>query len=481
MYTILPFNFKRFSNEVLIVNECGNYMFLDFQQFDDFINYKIKNSDLKDDLESNLFLTESENLDLAITKTAARYRSRKEFLRTFTSLHMMVITLRCNQKCEYCQVSSADENSSKYDMSIDVAEKIVDFIFSSPTRYPKIEFQGGEPTLNWNVIVSVVNKAEKIALYQKKDVEFVICTNLLHITDEQLEFCKNHKIDISTSLDGPKIIHDKYRLARIGSGTYDKVIERIQRAREYVGNDHVSALMTTTSNSLDSFKEIIDEYLKLDLNGIFIRSLNPYGFAAEKSQALNYPIELFVEKYLEALKYIFKINKTKYFPEFFATLIFSRILTSFSTGFVDLQSPSGAGISGVIYDYDGSVFPADEARMLARMGDRHFCLGNVNTDTWENIFLGYKQKSITKNACVEVTVPCSWCVYKAYCGTDPVRNYLETGSEIRNMCFSPFCIKNQLIFDKLFEFLKSCNDTEKDIIWSWITRKSYMVKKHENN
>ena len=134
----------------------------------------------------------------------------------------------------------------------------------------------------------------------------------------------------------------------------------------------------------------------------------------------------------------------------------------------------------MIYDFDGSVFPSDEARMLARMGDRHFSLGNVLADTYEKIFSGGKLKQLTAKACVETTPNCAWCAYQAYCGTDPVRNYLETGDELRAMRGSPFCEKHRLIFDGLFSILKNATDEEMDIIWSWITKNPELVKRHEN-
>ncbi len=157
--------------------------------------------------------------------------------------------------------------------------------------------------------------------------------------------------------------------------------------------------------------------------------------------------------------------------------MFSRILTPFSTGFVDLQSPAGAGISGVIYDFDGSVFPSDEARMLARMGDRHFCLGNVYNNTYKEIFAGQKLKNITRSACVEITPPCAYCGYQAYCGCDPVRNYLETGSELRNMTNSPFCKKHKGIISGLFKILRNADETTMNIIWSWINHNPSLVKR----
>ena len=115
--------------------------------------------------------------------------------------------------------------------------------------------------------------------------------------------------------------------------------------------------------------------------------------------------------------------------------------------------------------------------MLARMGDNHFCLGNVYKDSWHDIFAGNKQKMITKQSCVETTFPCAFCAYQAFCGTDPVRNYLECGQETRNMHNTPFCIKHKTIFNALFTFIKNATETDKNIIWSWINNNPDLVKR----
>ena len=477
-YTILPFLFERTqSGDVIAVNECGDFVFLSEDDFDLFVRHKLsKDSKAFYQLKSHLFLAESE-IDISLQKIATRLRTKKSFLRDFTMLHMLVITLRCNQKCEYCQVSCADEDAYKYDMNSETAKKVIDIILQSPTKCPKIEFQGGEPLLNWDVVKSTVIYAEELVKEKNKNVSFVLCTNLTLITEEHLDFCKEHKIYISTSIDGSKTLHDKCRKTKQGSGTYDTVLEKLKLSRRILGHDMVSALMTTSAYSLEHLKDVIDEYISLGIDGIFLRSLNPYGFAAEQADTLGYPMEKFVEKYLEALKYIIEINKKIYFPEFFATLLFSRILTPFSTGFVDLQSPSGAGISGAIYDFDGSVFPADEARMLARMGDRHFCLGNVSTDSFKEIFGGEKLRKLTAVACVETTPSCAYCGYQSFCGCDPIRNYLETGNELRTMSGSPFCIKHKGILEGLFEILRNADEMIENIIWSWITRNPKQVKR----
>ncbi len=470
MYTLLPFQFAPFNDEVLLVNECGDFIFLPRKDFGLLIRDELtQNSESYLNLKSKLFLVE-DDLEIALRKTAAKYRSRKAFLRDFTTLHMMVITLRCNQKCEYCQVSCAEEDAHMYDMDTATAKKIVDMIFQSPAHNIKIEFQGGEPLLNWDTLKHTVLYAKDKALSVPKDVSFVLCTNLIAITEEQLRFCKEHNICISTSMDGPAHIHDACRKPRIGSGTHALFLAKLALSRAICGDDSVNALMTTSSVSLHELPQVIDAYIEQKFDGVFIRSLNPYGFAAEHEQELSYNMQTFVEKYLDALKYIIEKNKTTYFPEFFATLLFSRILTPYATGFVDLQSPSGIGIAGVIYDFDGSVFPADEARMLARMGDRFFCLGNVKTDSYKHIFASKKLRDLIAGSCIETTPYCAYCVYQAYCGTDPVRNYLESGSDVRSMWQTPFCTKHKGIFKGLFTFLKNSTEQEQAIIWSWINK-----------
>lgn len=482
MYTLLPFNFSRHMQEVLLVNECGDYIFITEENFDHLVRYELQeNSDVFQELKSKLFLAQ-DNVTTAIRKTAAKYRSRKAFLRDFTSLHMMVITLRCNQKCEYCQVSCAEEDAHTYDMPINIAEKVIDMILKSPACSLKIEFQGGEPLLNWPTLEHSVLYAKEKAVGLGKELSFVLCTNLTIITKEQLFFCKEHGIDISTSLDGPEDIHDACRKLRIADKkTYNIFLEKLALTRSVVGYDGVSALMTTTAISVQSLEHVVEEYIRLGLNGIFIRSLNPYGFAAEQANELSYDMSLFAENYLKILKYILKRNENVFFPEHFATLLFSRILTPFPTGFVDLQSPAGVGIAGVIYDYDGSVFPADEARMLARMGDKHFVLGNVKENSFQEIFYGQKLQDIIAMSCIENTPTCAYCAYQAYCGTDPIRNYLESGIEIRNMAHTPFCRKHKSIFEGIFSILRNATDRELSIIWSWITCNPKLVDYNEKD
>lgn len=471
---LLPFQFSRFdSDDYLLVNESGEYIFLSKDDFHKFIQGDMTPDSLSYyDLKSRHFIN-TEHLPETLEMVSAKYRTRKRFISDFTALHMMVITLKCCNSCSYCQVSAEGDDAKGFDMSPEVARRVVDYIFKSPSPSIKIEFQGGEPTLNWETLKETVLYAKKVNQKYQKHLDFVACTNLVKVDTQQLMFFKEHGIHISTSLDGPRDLHDKNRILRSGGGTYDTVIKNLYNAFDILLRSEVNALMTTTIDNIDHLQEVVAEYVRLGFNGIFIRSLNPYGLAAKHAEHLGYPVEHFVENFEKALNFIIQLNLNgTRFVEFYTSLLLTRILTPFSTGFVDLQSPSGAGISGAIYDHNGDVFPADEARMLARMGDRHFCLGNVFTESYESIFGGNILREIVSKSCVEVMPYCNSCVYRTYCGSDPVRNYLETSDLIGKRPDNDFCKKNKLIFDMLFKKLKRNDPDEMDVFWSWISCRS---------
>ena len=117
----------------------------------------------------------------------------------------------------------------------------------------------------------------------KKHLLFVITTNLTFLSDEVLAFCLEYGIFLSTSLDGPEDLHNKNRPRPLKNG-YKLTVSGIKKAQLTLGFDKVGALMTTTEASLTRVKEIIDEYLALEIDCVFLRPLSPYGFAIKTKQ-----------------------------------------------------------------------------------------------------------------------------------------------------------------------------------------------------
>lgn len=471
---LLPFSFqKEENNQVLLVNQCGDFLFVTSEDFESILsNQIIRESDLYYQLKNRQFLADDNDLDFQVERIADQLRTRKAFLNDFTSLHMVVVTCRCNFHCRYCHASSSDRRNMKLDMTWKTAKRTVEQIFHSPSPIIKIEFQGGEPLLNWKVIQNIVEYAEILNRFHKKHLEFVICTNLTLATEEILYYCKQHHIYISTSMDGDREIQNANRISGDQKDGYDEFLKGLALARKILGDEACSPLVTVTQANLKRMDIVIDEYIHMRFQGIFIRALNPYGYAVDNFSALGYSIDEFIKYYKNALNYIIDQNlKGHFFVEYYAALILQRILTPFPTGFVDMQSPCGDVIGGAIYDYDGNVYASDEGRMLARTGDKRFLLGNVFKNSWEGIFLGKNAKEIVRSSCIETLPECSYCPYQMYCGADPVRYYTECGNLTGKRPQSHFCKKNKSIISYIFYLLSQKNNDINDVFWSWLTRR----------
>src|SRR2546425_265282 len=94
----------------------------------------------------------AEFLNYVLDMAATKLRTKKSFLNGFTKLHMFVLTLRCEHSCLYCQVSRQTEDRVRYDMSRETADKALDVMFSSPSPFLTLEFQGGEPFLAFSLM-----------------------------------------------------------------------------------------------------------------------------------------------------------------------------------------------------------------------------------------------------------------------------------------------------------------------------------------
>src|SRR5262249_17427679 len=145
----------------------------------------------------------------------------------------------------------------------------------------------------------------------------------------------------------------------------------------------------------------------------------------------------------QALDYIVELNRRgTNLVEVYTQILLRKMLTPFAPGYVDLQSPAGAGISAVVYNYDGDVYASDESRMLAEMGDKSFRIGNVDQDTYEQIFGSAILSAISENSCLEVMPGCSECAFVPYCGADPVFNWATQGDLIGHRPTSAFCTRH---------------------------------------
>ena len=466
-YKLLPLRFTRLDgSEYLLTNQAGEFTVLPRAALEEFVRHQLPSSNsMYDELKSKHFLTDDE-LTVAIDLLALKVRTKLRRLADFTGLHIFVVSLRCEHSCPYCQVSRQSGDKTSFDMSPETAWKALALVFRSPSPNIKIEFQGGEPLLNFPLVQQIVERAMEINVAEKRNLQFVIATNLALINTEVLEFCRKYQIIISTSLDGPRDLHNANR-PRPGSDSYERTIAGITLAREILGFDQVSALMTTTKGSFGRVREIIDEYVQQGFRSIFLRPLSPYGFAVKTKWFHAYDADDWLKFYFDGLDHILDMNRAGYFfTEHYASTILTKMLTPFESGFVDLRSPAGIGIAAIVYNYDGDVYASDEARMLAEMGDKTFRLGSVHQDQYEeliqkDILLDSIESSFAASAPM-----CSECAFEPFCGADPVFHYATQGDVVGLKPVSGFCVRNMAIFRRLIALLRQDNDT-RDILLRW--------------
>jgi len=201
-----------------------------------------------------------EYLDLPALAVRARERSLLKW--PGPSVHTVVVTLRCNFKCLYCHASVVDPSRFEYDMTPETARRVVDFAFSSPNPDLMIEFQGGEPLLNWPVVRFIVAYARKRAAREKRRLHLALISNFSLLDDAKADFLSEYGVSFCTSLDGPEELHNKNRLY-LGGNTHREVVGWIRRLQERRASgsaiDPPNAICTVTRFSLPHAKAIVDQ------------------------------------------------------------------------------------------------------------------------------------------------------------------------------------------------------------------------------
>ncbi|EOQ48172.1 His-Xaa-Ser system radical SAM maturase HxsB [Citrobacter braakii] len=467
-YQLLPFRFSLLeSGNYFLSTDYGEWICLNPPQLSTLIKKeKIEDAMLWYELKAKHIVCQNiDNNQIALL--ASRYRTKKAFLENFSQLHIFVLTVRCNNSCVYCQASrkTCQSDQSRYDMSPAVLEKSIELFLSMPSDKLTLEFQGGESTLNMTLIRQAVSLVKSKGT--KKDIQFVVCTNLCELNDDDLEFLLEHQFSISTSLDGPQELHDANR--RYGNnGAWNALVATLDKIKRRKGFDRVSALMTTTRQSLEMPHEIIDEYVAQGFRSIFIRELNPYGFAQKYFHKVGYSTAQFLAFYEKCLDYIICLNRNGItFRESYASLIMKKLMTPWAAGFVDLQSPCGSGFGVTLYNYDGNIYPSDESRMMAEMGDQHFKMGNIFENSPEELFFGPVMQDLAAAGVNDCLPVCSDCAFAPYCGADPIRRYQVTGSTFGQPGKDEFCVKNRGIINMVIKrFTEGDNETRR-LLMQW--------------
>ena len=164
----------------------------------------------------------------------------------------------CNLNCAYCFAGQGKFHGERAVMSFETGKRALDFLIenSGNRRNLEVDFFGGEPLMNWEVVKQLVGYARSVEKEHGKNFRFTLTTNGMLIDDDVIDFANREMSNVVLSLDGRKEIHDRLRVDYAGHGSYDRIVPLFRKMVEARGNQHYYMRGTFTHANPDFTKDI---------------------------------------------------------------------------------------------------------------------------------------------------------------------------------------------------------------------------------
>ena len=320
----------------------------------------------------------------------------------------------CNLNCSYCFASQGKYHGERALMSYEVGKRALDFLIenSGSRRNLEVDFFGGEPLMNFDVVKRLVEYARSIEKEKGKNFRFTLTTNGVLVDDDVIDFADREMSNVVLSLDGRKEVHDRYRVDYAGNGSWDKIVPKFQRFVEARGGKNYYMRGTFTHANPD-FLEDIKTMLDLGFSEL---SMEPVVAAAADPAALTEEDKPIVMKQYEQLAELMlerdKEGKPFTFYHYMIDLkggpcIYKRI------------SGCGSGTEYMAVTPWGDLYPCHQF-----VGDEKFKLGDI----WHGVDNTAVQDEFA-SCNVYAREECRDCWAKLYCSGGCAANaYHSTGS-----------------------------------------------------
>lgn len=435
-------NFERLGGSVFVSGVSGGCGMLSQAEFSDLFRGHLSSAAAVKRLRAAGLVREPDPAPAVVDNLRAR------LLADWRGPHVHIITLtgRCGLRCSYCSASSA---ASSGDMTPATARRVLDLVFSIDVPRMLLEFQGGEPLLNFEVLELIVREASSRAAASGREVRFSVVSSLAAMDERKLRFLMENRVTVCASLDGPEELHDGNR-GRGSHAAAAKWLRRIGGLRgKYPGTEAPNAICTVTRAALARPEEIVDEFVAQGIRRVQLGPLDPLGRAAGGWQELGYSPEEFIAFYSRALdrmeELTFRTGKAVYEKGALNFLRETRSGRRTPQRNLDLAFR-------LAYNWDGGIYGSDEARMLAAGGDELFRLGTAGKDTFSDIVSSPLARVMLLSCFPELTQPaCSRCAFSPCCRVSPAYNYAAQGSLWGDMASSQRCALFKGVFRLLAE------------------------------
>ena len=193
----------------------------------------------------------------------------------------------CNLACRYCFAEEGEYHGRRALMSFEVGKKALDFLIanSGSRKNLEVDFFGGEPLLNWDVVKQLVEYGRSREEECHKKFRFTLTTNGVLLNDEIMEFCNREMSNVVLSLDGRKEVNDRMRPFRNGTGSYDLIVPKFQKFAESRGTKDYFVRGTFTRNNLDFSEDVLHfadlGFEKLSMEPVVSDPKEPYSIREE--------------------------------------------------------------------------------------------------------------------------------------------------------------------------------------------------------
>lgn len=320
----------------------------------------------------------------------------------------------CNLNCSYCFASQGKYHGERALMSFEVGKRALDFLIenSGSRRNLEVDFFGGEPLMNFDVVKRLVEYARSIEKEKNKNFRFTLTTNGVLVDDDVIDFANREMSNVVLSLDGRREVHDRYRVDYAGNGSWDKIVPKFQKFVAARGGKNYYMRGTFTHANPDFLEDI---KVMLDL-GFSELSMEPVVAAEGDPAALTEEDKTIVLKQYEQLAELMlrrdKEGKPFTFYHYMIDLkggpcIYKRI------------SGCGSGTEYMAVTPWGDLYPCHQF-----VGDEKFKLGDI----WNGVSNTEIQKEFA-SCNVYAREECRDCWAKLYCSGGCAANaYHSTGS-----------------------------------------------------
>ncbi|MDO4595343.1 MAG: thioether cross-link-forming SCIFF peptide maturase [Tissierellia bacterium] len=387
--------------------------------------------------DNNLLFSKDEFEDLTFDLS-----NRKTYLKALC----LNISHTCNLSCEYCFAKGGKYHGPDAIMSFDVAKRAIDFLIENSGYHKNldIDFFGGEPLLNWDIVEKTVDYAKSVEEKNNKIFHFTLTTNGMLLDEKKSEFLNKYMKNVVLSLDGRKEKHDNFRKTLSGKGSYDVIVPKFQKFVESRKDKEYYIRGTFTANNLD-FTEDIKTMMDLGFDRTSLEPVigdpnEPFALKEEDLPKIYSEYEKLADMIME------KIDKNEEFT-------FYHFMIDLENGPCIQKRVSGCG-SGSEYmavTPTGDLYPCHQF-----VGEEDFKIGDV--------FNGIKRVDLIDNFKKSNTYSndkCRSCWAKMYCsGGCTANNYHATGDINQIYDYSCKIFQKRIecaLAVKVYEYLEANN------------------------